>query len=100
MCSKDNEIKFSQVRTFSWKTDVLFLCNDVLVGVVNPHIECYSITGNNLGILPSTEGEGEPIGITHTGKFIVIATMDGTLKLAEITKKGLKCHTHPKIAIK
>ncbi|XP_073945256.1 intraflagellar transport protein rempA isoform X5 [Choristoneura fumiferana] len=96
MCSKDNDVKFSQVRTFSWKTDVLFLFNDVLVGVVNPHIECYSITGNNLGILPSTEGEGEPIGITHTGKFVVISTMDGTLKLAEITKKGLKMPYPPK----
>ncbi|XP_061713378.1 intraflagellar transport protein 140 homolog isoform X1 [Cydia pomonella] len=96
MCSKDNDIKFSLVRSFPWKTDVLILNNDVLVGVVNPHIECYSVTGNNLGILPSTEGEGEPIGVTYTGKFIVIATMDGTLKLAEITKKGLRMPYPPK----
>lgn len=62
----------------------------MLVGVVNPHIECYSITGISLGILPNTEGEGEPIGVTNTGKYVVIATMDGTIKLAEITKKGLR----------
>lgn len=96
MCSKDNEMKFSLIRTFSWKTDVLIIYNDVLVGVVNPHIECYSVSGTSLGILPSTEGEGEPIGVTNTGKFIVIATMDGTLKLAEITKKGLKMPYPPK----
>lgn len=90
MASKDIESKFSLMRTFSWKTDSLIIFNDVLVGVVSPHVECYSITGINLGILPSTEGEGQPIGITNTGKFIVIATMDGTLKLAEITKKGLR----------
>ncbi|KAM3964585.1 intraflagellar transport protein rempA [Aphomia sociella] len=96
MCSKDNEIKFSLIRTFSWKTDVLIIYNDILVGVVNPHVECYTITGNSLGILPSTEGEGEPIGITNTSKFIVIATMDGTLKLAEISKKGLRMPYPPK----
>ncbi|KAJ2946197.1 hypothetical protein O0L34_g5131 [Tuta absoluta] len=90
MSSKENETKFSLVRTFQWKTDALIIYNDVLVGVVTPHIEYYSITGNSLGILPSTEGEGEPIGVTNTGKFVVIATMDGTIKLAEITKKGLR----------
>lgn len=68
----------------------------MLVGVVNPHVECYSITGTNLGILPSTEGEGEPIGITNTNKFVIIITMDGTIKLAEITKKGLKLPYPPK----
>ncbi|XP_063894907.1 intraflagellar transport protein 140 homolog [Helicoverpa armigera] len=96
MCSKDNDVKFSLIRTFSWKTDILIIYNDVLVGVVNPHIECYSISGTSLGILPSTEGEGEPIGVTNTSKFIVIATMDGTLKLAEITKKGLRMPYPPK----
>lgn len=96
MCSKDNDVKFSLIRSFPWKTDVLIIYNDVLVGVVSPHIECCSISGNNLGILPSTEGEGEPIGVTNTNKFIVIATMDGTLKLAEITKKGLRMPYPPK----
>ncbi|XP_049868962.1 intraflagellar transport protein 140 homolog [Pectinophora gossypiella] len=96
MCSKDNDIKFSLVRSFMWKTDVLIIYNDVLVGVVTPHVECYSITGNSLGILPSTEGEGEAIGVTNTNKFVVIATMDGTLKLAEITKKGLRMPYPPK----
>lgn len=90
MANKDNEAKFSLIRTFSWKTDVLIIYNDVLVGVASPHIECYSIAGTSLGILPTTEGEGEPIGVTNTGKFVVIATMDGTIKLAEITKKGLR----------
>lgn len=96
MCNKDNEIKFTLLRSFSWKTDVLIIYNDILVGVVTPHIECYTITGTSLGILPSTEGEGEPIGITNTNKFIVIASMDGTLKLAEITKKGLRMPYPPK----
>lgn len=96
MCSKDSDVSFSLMRTFSWKTDVLIIYNDVLVGIVNPHIECYTVTGNSLGILPSTEGEGEPIGITNTNKYVVIATMDGTLKLAEITKKGLRMPYPPK----
>lgn len=96
MCSKDSELKYSLIRTFSWKTDILIIYNDILVGVVNPHIECFSITGTSLGILPCTEGEGEPIGVTNTGKFIVIATMDGTLKLAEMTKKGLRMPYPPK----
>lgn len=96
MCNKDNEIKFTLLRSFPWKTDVLIIYNDVLVGVVTPHIECYTITGTSLGILPSTEGEGEPIGVTNTNNFIVIASMDGTLKLAEITKKGLRMPYPPK----
>ncbi|KAG6442358.1 hypothetical protein O3G_MSEX002291 [Manduca sexta] len=96
MCSKDNEVKFTFLRTFSWKTDVLIIHNDLLVGVTHPHIECYSITGTSLGILPSIEGEGEPIGVTNTHKFVVITTMDGTLKLAEITKKGLRMPYPPK----
>lgn len=96
MCSKEIDTKFSLIRSFPWKTDVLIIYNDVLVGVVNPHIECYSIAGNSLGILPSTESEGEPIGVTNTNKYIVIATMDGTLKLAEITKKGLRMPYPPK----
>ncbi|XP_028177107.1 intraflagellar transport protein 140 homolog [Ostrinia furnacalis] len=96
MCSKESDVKFSLIRTFPWKTDVLIIHNDVLVGLVNPHIECYTITGNSLGILPSTEGEGEPIGITNTNKFITVATMDGTLKLVEITKKGLRMPFPPK----
>ncbi|KAL0892992.1 hypothetical protein ABMA27_014659 [Loxostege sticticalis] len=96
MSSKESDVKFSLLRTFPWKTDVLIIHNDVLVGLANPHIECYTITGNSLGILPSTEGEGEPIGITNTNKFIVVATMDGTLKLVEITKKGLRMPFPPK----
>jgi intraflagellar transport protein 140 len=96
ICNKDNDIKFSLIRTFPWKTDVLIIYNEILVGVVNPHIECYTVTGDSLGILPSTEGEGEPIGVTNTNKFIVVATMDGTLKLVEITKKGLRMPYPPK----
>ncbi|CAH2980326.1 unnamed protein product [Chilo suppressalis] len=96
MSNKDNDVKFTLIRSFPWKTEVLIIHNDILVGIVNPHIECYTITGNNLGILPSTEGEGEPIGVTNTNKFIVVATMDGTLKLVEITKKGLRQPFPPK----
>ncbi|KAL4712309.1 hypothetical protein ACJJTC_004071 [Scirpophaga incertulas] len=96
MCNKDNDIKFSLLRSFSWKTDILMIWNDILVGVVGPHIECYTVTGKSLGILPSTESEGDPIGITNTNKYIVIATMDGTLKLVEITKKGLRMPIPPK----
>ncbi|CAK1547149.1 unnamed protein product [Leptosia nina] len=96
MCSKDDELKFSHIRTFSWKTSALFMYNDILVGIANPHIECYSIIGTKLGILPSIEGEGEPIAVTNTNKFIVVATIDGALKLAEITKKGLRMPFPPK----
>ncbi|XP_013169306.1 PREDICTED: intraflagellar transport protein 140 homolog [Papilio xuthus] len=96
MSNKENELKFSLLRTFSWKTDVLIMYNDILVGVVNPHVETYNMTGTKLGVLPSSETEGEPIGITNTNKFIVISSMDGTLKLAEITKKGLKTPYPPK----
>ncbi|CAH2037543.1 unnamed protein product, partial [Iphiclides podalirius] len=57
MSNKESEIKFSLVRTFIWKTDVLILYHDILVGIVNPHVECYNLLGNKLGILPSSEGE-------------------------------------------
>lgn len=90
MQSKESMGNFSLLRTFPWKTDVLILHNEIIVGVSSPHIECYDVSGNKVGILPSPEGEGEPISITNTNKFIVIATMDGALKLAEITKKGLR----------
>ncbi|XP_032520316.2 intraflagellar transport protein 140 homolog [Danaus plexippus] len=88
--NKDNDVKFTLIRTFEWKTDVLILHNDMIVGVVSPHIECYNVSGTKIGVLPSSEGEGEPIAITNTNRFIAIATIDGTLKLAEITKKGLR----------
>lgn len=90
MRNKEGEVKFTLIRTFEWKTDVLLLYNEVIVGVVRSHIECYTITGSKIGILPSTENEGEPIVVTNTNKFILIATIDGTLKLAEITKKGFR----------
>lgn len=90
MRGKDNDIKFTLLRAFPFKTDVLIIYGDILVGVCSPHIECYTVTGNKLGILPSTESEGEPIVITNTNKYIVVATIDGTLKLVEITKKGLR----------
>lgn len=96
MSNKENDIMFSLVRTFLWKTDVLILYNDILVGLVSPHIESYNLLGHKLGILPSSEGEGEPIGISNTNKFIVISTIDGSLKLAEITKKGLRMPYPPK----
>lgn len=90
MNSKENAAKFTFLRTFPWKTDILILHNEIIVGLGNPHIECYNVSGNKVGILPTSEGEGEPIAITNTNKFIVIATIDGTIKLAEITKKGLR----------
>ncbi|XP_045529600.1 intraflagellar transport protein 140 homolog [Pieris brassicae] len=96
MCSKDDETKFVHIRTFSWKTSAIFMYNELLVGIANPHIECYSILGNKLGILASNEGEGEPIAVTNTNKFIVVATIDGVLKLAEITRKGLRMPYPPK----
>ncbi|CAG5059653.1 unnamed protein product [Parnassius apollo] len=96
MSNKENYVKFSLVRTFLWKTDILIMYSDILVGVVGTHVESYNLSGNKLGILPCTEGEGEPIGITNTNKFIVISTIDGSLKLAEITKKGLKMPYPPK----
>ncbi|XP_062529327.1 intraflagellar transport protein 140 homolog [Bombyx mori] len=96
MCNKDNDLNFSMIRTFPWKTDVLILYNDILVGIINPHIECHSVTGVRLGSLPTSEGEGEPISITQTNKYVIIVTLDGTLKLAEITKKGLKMPCPPK----
>lgn len=90
LCNKENNTKFSLQYSFSWKTDVLIIYNDVLIGIVSPHVECKSVTGNHLSTLPSSEGEGDIIGITNTNKFILIVTMDGSLKLAEITKKGLR----------
>ncbi|XP_041978131.1 intraflagellar transport protein 140 homolog [Aricia agestis] len=88
--NKDNDGQFTLVRSFAWKTDVIFLYSGTLIGVVEPHIECYSLSGDKIGILPSTEGEGEIIAITKTNKYIVVATVDGTLKVAEISKKGLR----------
>ncbi|XP_038211923.1 intraflagellar transport protein 140 homolog [Zerene cesonia] len=96
MCHKEDVIKFSHIRTFAWKTSALFMYNEILVGIANSHIECYSILGNKLGILPCSEGEGEPIAVTSTNRFIVVATIDGVLKLAEITKKGLRMPYPPK----
>lgn len=90
MSIKDNNTKFSLMQSFPWKTDVLIIYNDILVGMVVPHIECRTITGNHLNTLPSTETEGEIIGLSNTNKYIIAVTMDGSLKLAEITKKGLK----------
>ncbi|VVC87311.1 unnamed protein product [Leptidea sinapis] len=90
-CGKDEDnILFTHVRSFTWNTSALLMYNEVLVGLIAPHVECYSILGNKLGMLPSLEGEGEPIAITNTYKFIAIATIDGILKVAEITKKGLR----------
>nr|XP_026488352.1 intraflagellar transport protein 140 homolog [Vanessa tameamea] len=91
MRSKDKDKgTFTLIRTFTWKTDILILYNELIVGVVRSHIECYSVSGTKIGILPCTENEGEPIAVTNTNKFLLIATMDGTLKLAEITKKGFR----------
>ncbi|XP_048482914.1 intraflagellar transport protein 140 homolog [Plutella xylostella] len=90
LSSKDNNVKFSLIHSFSWKTDVLVIHSDMLVGIVATHVESRSVSGLALGALPTSEGEGEPIGLTSTGRFLLVSTMDGTLKLAEITKKGLK----------
>ncbi|CAG9094738.1 unnamed protein product [Plutella xylostella] len=90
LSSKDNNVKFSLIHSFSWKSDVLVIHSDMLVGIVATHVESRSVSGLALGALPTSEGEGEPIGLTSTGRFLLVSTMDGTLKLAEITKKGLK----------
>lgn len=83
---------FLPVHKFSWSTETLLIHEETLIGIVGSHIEAKSTSGISLGSLPSIDNEGEPIGISRTDCYLAIATMDGSIKIVEITKKGLRSH--------
>lgn len=81
---------------FTWQTETLLLHDETLVGIVGNRIEAKSVTGTTLGALHSADSEGEPIGISRNERYLAIATMDGCIKIGEITKKGLRSPFAPK----
>lgn len=69
---------------------------ETLVGIVGSQIEAKTVTGLTLGPLPVIDDEGEPIGISRTESYLAIATMDGCIKIVEITKKGFRPQFNPR----
>ncbi|KAK0096463.1 hypothetical protein PV326_005425 [Microctonus aethiopoides] len=86
-------ITFVEQQTFNCDTEKILIYETTLIILTPISIQLRSIDGNVLQTLPSLPEEGEPITMELTGPYLTVASLNGILKIWDISKREAKLHT-------
>ncbi|KAB0793767.1 hypothetical protein PPYR_13387 [Photinus pyralis] len=91
---KKNEKKalgISLINNFSCDNEGIILFGKSIVILTPAGVLIKAHTGSNIFSIPSTPAEGEPIGIDVTSNYLTVFTMEGYLKIYDLSE------TEPKV---
>ncbi|XP_018335270.1 intraflagellar transport protein 140 homolog [Agrilus planipennis] len=89
------EIATSFINSFRCTNESIELYSKNIVVLTITLVKIFTVHGINVTNISSTTSEGEPIGINVTNNFLTVFTLDGVLKLYDLSLKEPKLITPP-----
>ncbi|KAF3422708.1 hypothetical protein E2986_01971 [Frieseomelitta varia] len=89
----DASLYTSLISSFSCDTEKLLIYDHTLVVLTSVVIQLRSMEGTVIQILPTLPEEGEPITMDLTGQYLTVASLNGILKIWDLSKREAKLHT-------
>lgn len=88
LCGKSDTVPFITkfLNTFNCDNDNVLLHNKNLIVLSSKGVTIRSTTGIIISNIPFVTNEGEPIGMDVNGNFLTIFTLDGFLKLYDLSE--------------
>ncbi|XP_076752394.1 intraflagellar transport protein rempA [Xylocopa sonorina] len=90
---KDASLYTTVVANFNCDTDKLLIYDHTLIVLTPVLIQLRSMEGTVIQALPTLPEEGEPITMELTGQYLTVASLNGILKIWDLSKREAKLHT-------
>ncbi|XP_050592532.1 intraflagellar transport protein 140 homolog isoform X2 [Bombus affinis] len=89
----DSSLYTTAIANFSCDTEKLLIYDHTLIILTPVVIQLRSMEGNVIQTLPTLSEEGEPITMDLTGQYLTVASLNGILKIWDLSKREAKLHT-------
>ncbi|XP_034180473.1 intraflagellar transport protein 140 homolog isoform X3 [Osmia lignaria lignaria] len=90
---RDSSVNTTLVTSFHCDTEKLLMYDHTLIVLTPLVIQLRSMEGTVLQTLPTLPEEGEPITMDLTGQYLTVASLNGILKIWDLSKREAKLHT-------
>lgn len=90
---KELNINTSLIGTFSCDNEKIIMHGKNIIALTTSGVITKTVTGALVSTIPVISSEGEPIGMHLTNNFLTVFTMDGYLKLYDLTQREPKLVT-------
>ncbi|XP_043280056.1 intraflagellar transport protein 140 homolog isoform X2 [Venturia canescens] len=91
--NRDTNIETTSVGSFTCDNEKILIYENTLVILTPIIIQLRSTDGTILQSLPTLPEEGEPITMELTGHYLTVGSLNGILKIWDISKREAKLHT-------
>ncbi|XP_076161592.1 intraflagellar transport protein rempA isoform X2 [Ptiloglossa arizonensis] len=90
---KESSINIAVITSFTCDTEKMLIYDHTLIVLTPVVIQLRSVEGTIIQILPTLPEEGEPITMDLTGPYLTVASLNGILKIWDLSKREAKLHT-------
>ncbi|CAK9817048.1 Intraflagellar transport protein 140 homolog [Anthophora quadrimaculata] len=90
---KDATLNATVITSFSCDTEKLLIYEHTLIILTPTVIQLRSMEGTVIQMLPTLPEEGEPITMDLTRQYLTVASLNGILKIWDLSKREAKLHT-------
>lgn len=90
---KQQKISINTVGTFSKDNEGIILYERNILTLFPAGVTIHSLNGNMIASIPMLQAEGEPIGMDLCGTYLTIFTIDGFLKVYDLSDRDPKLIT-------
>lgn len=92
----NNSLTTTLLGSFNCDVEKLLIYESTLIVLTPLVIQLRSIEGSLNQTLPTTPEEGEPITMELTGRYLTVASLNGVLKIWDVSKREAKLYTRAK----
>ncbi|XP_017888145.1 intraflagellar transport protein 140 homolog [Ceratina calcarata] len=90
---RDTSLNTTLITNFSCDTEKLLIYDHTLIVLTPVVIQLRSMEGTVVQTLPTLPEEGEPIIMDLTGQYLTVGSLNGILKIWDLSKREAKLHT-------
>ncbi|XP_076624343.1 intraflagellar transport protein rempA [Colletes latitarsis] len=91
--NNETTISTTAISSFNCDTEKLLIYGHTLIILTPVVIQLRSVQSTITQILPTLPEEGEPITMDLTGPYLTVASLNGILKIWDLSKREAKLHT-------
>ncbi|XP_035743577.1 intraflagellar transport protein 140 homolog [Vespa mandarinia] len=91
--NKDNMLSANIIGSFACDTEKILIYEHTLIILTPFVIQLRSTEGTVTQTLPTMPEEGEPITMDLTGRYLTVASLNGILKIWDLSKREIELHT-------
>ncbi|OAD53382.1 hypothetical protein WN48_10260 [Eufriesea mexicana] len=90
---EDASLNTTVIANFNCDTEKLLIYDHTLIILTPVVIQLRSMEGTVIQMLPTLPEEGEPITMDLTSQYLTVASLNGILKIWDLSKREAKLHT-------